>query len=84
MQEQAEGGLRGADDPNEWSDGRRFHGRMPVVLEESHIDQWLDAKNPERALGWLLRPAPNEWLVAERASPLVNSVKNELLAVLTD
>jgi len=54
-----------------------IHDRMPVVVADSQVDEWLDAKTPERALGWLLRPPPNEWLVAERASPLVNSVRND-------
>jgi hypothetical protein len=35
----------------------------------------------------MLRPAPDAWLIADRASPLVNNVKNqgpELLAALLD
>ena len=64
-----------------------IHNRMPVVLEPARFDEWMDANTPEAALRSLLRPAPDEWLVAERASPLVNSVRNdgpELLAGLPD
>ncbi len=64
-----------------------IYDRMPVILDESRFDEWMDAKTPEQALRSMLRPAPDEWLVAERASPLVNSVKNdgpELLAGLID
>ncbi len=64
-----------------------IHDRMPVVLEESHFDEWMDASTPETTLRSLLRPAPEEWLVADRASPLVNSVRNdgpELLAGLIE
>ncbi len=59
-----------------------IHDRMPV-----RFDEWLDAKTPETALRSKLRPAPDDWLVAELASPLVNNVKNdapELLAGLMD
>ena len=64
-----------------------IHNRMPVVLEESRFDEWLKAETPESALRSMLRPAPDDWLVADIASPLVNSVKNdspELLAGLLD
>src|ERR1700737_1342539 len=45
-----------------------IHDRMPVVLAESRLDEWMEAKTPEPALRALLRPAPEDWLVAERAS----------------
>jgi putative SOS response-associated peptidase YedK len=54
-----------------------IHDRMPVVLAESQLDEWMEAKTPEPALRALLRPAPEDWLVAERASLLVNNVKND-------
>ena len=64
-----------------------IHDRMPVVLEESRLDEWMDPKAAEGSLRTLLRPAPDDWLIAEPASPLVNNVKNdgpELLAGLLD
>jgi putative SOS response-associated peptidase YedK len=64
-----------------------IHERMPVVLEESRLNEWMDGKAADAALRAMLRPAPGDWLVAEPASPLVNSVKNdgpELLGSLLD
>jgi putative SOS response-associated peptidase YedK len=64
-----------------------IHDRMPVVLEESRLNEWMDTKAADAALRAMLRPAPNDWLLADRASPLVNSVKNdgpELLGSLLD
>jgi len=64
-----------------------IHDRVPVVLDESRFDEWMHAKTPEPVLPSMVQPAPNEWLVAERASTLVNSVRNggpELLARLLD
>ena len=64
-----------------------IHDRVPVVLDESRFDEWMHAKTPEPVLRSMVQPAPNEWLVAERASTLVNSVRNggpELLARLLD
>jgi putative SOS response-associated peptidase YedK len=55
-----------------------IHNRMPVLLDPSRLDEWMNptpaAPNSLRAL---LRPAPDDWLVADRASPLVNSVTND-------
>jgi putative SOS response-associated peptidase YedK len=55
-----------------------IHNRMPVVLDPLQLEEWL---NPTPAfhnsLRALLKPAPDNWLIADKASPLVNSVKNE-------
>jgi len=63
-----------------------IHGRMPIVLDESRLDEWMDPNNADAALPrTMLKSAPEDWLMAERASPLVNNVKNdcpELLAGL--
>ena len=64
-----------------------IHNRMPVVLNESQLDAWMNSATTESLAGSFLRPAPDDWLVADKASPLVNSVKNdgpELLAGLLD
>ena len=55
----------------------QVHDRMPVVLEESSLDAWMDPKAGEASLRTMLRPAPEDWPIAERASPLVNNVKND-------
>ena len=44
---------------------------MPDSLAESIKAGPLRMANPD------LRPAPDDWLVADKASPLVNSVKND-------
>jgi hypothetical protein len=44
---------------------------MPDSLAESIKAGPRRMANPD------LRPAPDDWLVADKASPLVNSVKND-------
>ena len=65
-----------------------IHDRMPVVLDEPRLDEWMDPGNADAAsLRTLLASAPEDWLIAEPASPLVNNVKNdgpELLGSLLD
>jgi putative SOS response-associated peptidase YedK len=54
-----------------------IHNRMPIVLEESRFDEWMDPKASEALLRAMLRPAPDDWLIAVPASPLVDHVKNQ-------
>ena len=55
-----------------------IHHRMPVVLEESRLDDWMDPGNADAAsLRTMLVPPRDDFLVAEPASPLVNNVKND-------
>jgi putative SOS response-associated peptidase YedK len=64
-----------------------IHNRMPILLEESQFDAWMDPKASDAPLRAMLRPAPDDLLVADPASPLVNNVKNqgpELLGALLD
>lgn len=71
-------------DPNELV--ARLHDRMPVVLDASDWDAWLDAATPRERLRPLLRPAPAETMAAYAVSPAVNNVRNEgpeLLAPLS-
>ncbi len=55
-----------------------IHNRMPVVLGESQLDQWMrpDTGRTDE-LRAMLVPAPEEFLIADKASPLANSVKND-------
>ena len=54
----------------------RFHDRMPVILGEGSLDEWLFAPEAERAkLHALLLPAVNDALVGTPVNPRVNSVK---------
>jgi len=63
---------------------RSVHDRMPVVLSEDAVDQWLLPKQDADALRPLLVPAPEELLVATPVSPRVNSVKNDDPGVLEE
>ena len=53
------------------------HDRMPVILPIELEQEWLDpAISKEHALS-LLQPFPAEEMIAVKASPLVNSVRND-------
>lgn len=54
-----------------------IHNRMPVILEDDAVDDWLYARQSPESLIELLRPAPEEMLVATPVSARVNSVKND-------
>ena len=57
---------------------KSIHDRMPVILDESAAEDWMNRNETEpRRLKRLLLPAPEETLVITPASPLVNSVKND-------
>jgi putative SOS response-associated peptidase YedK len=71
-------------DPNELV--ARLHDRMPVVLDATAWDAWLNEATPPAELRSLLRPAPAGSLDAYAVSPAVNNVRNEgpeLLAPLS-
>ena len=54
-----------------------IHDRMPVVLDETVWDEWLDPANHDvAALDALLTPAPDDWVEAYPVSTRVNSPKN--------
>jgi putative SOS response-associated peptidase YedK len=57
---------------------RPIHNRMPVILAERAADDWM---NPGEAdplsLKTLLIPAADDLLLAQPASPLANSVRND-------
>jgi putative SOS response-associated peptidase YedK len=55
-----------------------IHTRMPVILSERHAEDWMNPREAEPlSLKRLLVPAPDDQLVMQPASPLVNSVKND-------
>jgi putative SOS response-associated peptidase YedK len=58
-------------EPNDFV--KRFHDRMPVVLDERDYLQWLTADDPRD----LLRAPHNEALTNYPVSRKVNSVKND-------
>jgi putative SOS response-associated peptidase YedK len=54
-----------------------IHSRMPVMLDESDWDRWLDpAYGDLGALEAMLRPAPDDWLEVYPVSTRVNSPDN--------
>src|SRR5437879_1840743 len=53
------------------------HNRMPVVLEEEAVDDWLYARQTAGSLMELLRPVREDYLVGTPVSARVNSVKND-------
>jgi putative SOS response-associated peptidase YedK len=55
----------------------QVHDRMPVILEDEAVEEWLFARKDADALIELLRPAREGLLVATAVSPRVNSVKND-------
>jgi putative SOS response-associated peptidase YedK len=54
------------------------HDRMPVILDSSNFERWLDP-NEQRAeaLKELLVPLPDNWMNTYPVSELVNNPRNE-------
>src|SRR5262245_56744593 len=62
---------------------RGIHDRMPVILDNASLDDWLSPEIHERKeLQELMRPCPDDWLSAVEVSPLVNSPKNNCPEIL--
>ena len=57
-----------------------IHDRMPVIVPEARVDDWLTA--PPAAAASLIAPAPEDALIATPVSRRVNSVKNDDAACL--
>jgi putative SOS response-associated peptidase YedK len=53
------------------------HNRMPVILDDDSIDDWLYVRQSSASLISLLRPAREDMLVATLVSSRANSVKND-------
>ena len=54
-----------------------FHTRMPVIVPQPAWDRWLDRTVTDpAAVGDLLQPAPDDFLIAVPVSPRVNSPRN--------
>ena len=56
------------------------HDRMPVIVPAARIDDWLTAPPAEAAA--LIRPAPEDALIATPVSRRVNKVANDDAACL--
>ena len=53
------------------------HDRMPAILEDEAVEEWLYAGSQHESLLRLLRPAPDDLLLDTAVSQRVNSVKND-------
>ena len=60
--------------PSQWM--ARIHNRMPVILQDNHIDAWLDPtiSDPQQ-LSELLKAPPEDFLDCYAISRQINSVK---------
>lgn len=56
---------------------RPLHERMAVILPPESYDAWLDPTASPESLAPLLRPVPDEWLIAYPVSPRVNSPQHD-------
>lgn len=63
--------------PNQFM--KPIHHRMPVIIEEKDYDRWLDPRlqRPGEVQD-LLKAPPEDFLIREPVTPLVNSVQNDL------
>jgi putative SOS response-associated peptidase YedK len=54
----------------------RIHNRMPVILQDDQIDNWLDPtiSDPQQ-VGELLKAPPEDFLECYAISSQINSVK---------
>jgi putative SOS response-associated peptidase YedK len=60
-----------------------IHDRMPVILEKSQFEEWLDPEVHEvDQINAILKPCPSDWLQATEVSTLVNSPRNNRAEVL--
>ncbi|MFO1020208.1 MAG: SOS response-associated peptidase [Planctomycetales bacterium] len=56
-----------------------IHNRMPVILAPEMYDVWMNTPEGEaKSLLGLLVPCPDDWLVAEAVSKLVNKPANNV------
>jgi len=55
-----------------------IHNRMPVILSVKDAEDWMNPRDEQPLdLKRLLVPAPDDLLVTQKASPLVNYVRND-------
>ncbi len=64
---------------------RAVHDRMPVILPEERINDWLFGRQEDsEALRAMLVPAPDALLTVRRVSPRVNSAREDDPGVLEE
>jgi putative SOS response-associated peptidase YedK len=55
----------------------KLHNRMPVIIQEKDYDRWLAPGDPEQLPLDLLRPFPEEEMVAWKVDRKVGNVRND-------
>jgi putative SOS response-associated peptidase YedK len=55
----------------------RLHNRMPVILPEDAIDEWLDDEADPVSLQLMLQPCPDDWITSYPVSKAVGSPRNQ-------
>src|SRR5207253_10309952 len=53
------------------------HNRMPVILEDAAVDDWLYMRSSSSSIMDLWRPTREDLLIATPVSNRVNSVRND-------
>ncbi len=53
------------------------HERMPVILQNQHLQWWIDDRRNGEAVKFMLRPFHADDMDCYRVSPLVNNAKND-------
>lgn len=53
------------------------HDRMPVLLDRSGVDRWLDPDADVESLQPLLEPCPEHWLALRAVAPTVSDPRHE-------
>jgi len=53
------------------------HDRMPAILDPRAVTEWIDDRTGAPHIRRLLGPVPEDLLVAQAVSPLVNNVAND-------
>jgi putative SOS response-associated peptidase YedK len=59
-----------------------IHNRMPVILPPEHEDAWIAGEDAPKDWRDLLRPFPADLMKAYPVSTLVNSMKNDSVALI--
>ena len=59
-----------------------IHDRMPLILDVSALQMWLDPKASSRDLESMLAPPPAEWIETYEVSTIVNSPANDHAACI--
>jgi len=54
-----------------------IHDRMPAILDENNIPEWLDPESDRKLVAEMLKPCPGEWLEAYPVDAYVNNPRHD-------